>query len=235
MKVLILVQSFDKENTYRTTSTGEIIKFNYKDLMNTQRETWDSIEHPDVKTLYYLPDLTRSGIEKDIIYVKDKPDMQLMFNHFIRALVYAMKFEWDYIFKTDNSAYVCKSELVKVLEDKPRTKFYGGMYYTGPNSGDVPFFWGEGFTLSRDIAQKLIEIASVHTILGTEDSVLGHLLKNEAQWDSTMTILDFHKDPFVPAHVYRCRKEGLEIPMVEDIKSMKEIHENFSLSNVMRD
>ena len=237
MKVLILVQSFDGENEYRKSSTGEIGKFNYMDLLKVQRETWDSVKNPNVQTFYYLPDAVKSGIEGDMIYIKALPDFEFMCLHLIKAMQYVMKFEWDYIFKTDNSAYVCKEELVKVLQNKPRTKFYGGMPYVGPGHKEQPFFWGEGLALSRDMVQKLIDVAALNfPIQGIDDGMLGLLLKEkiDAAWDDTMNITHYYNDPFKPAHVYRCKNDRADgTPFEDDIKAMREIHESLSVSNVV--
>jgi hypothetical protein len=236
MKVLILVQSFDGENEYRRSATGEIIKFNYMDLLKVQRETWDSVKNPDVQTFYYMPDAVKSGIEGDIIYIKARPDFKYMFLHMVKAMQYAMQFEWDYLFKTDNSAYVCKAELVNILKNKPRTGFYGGMPYTGPGHQDQPFFWGEGTTLSRDVVQRIIDVAALNfPVMGIDDGVMGMLLKDRATWDDTMTIHQYYRDPFKVSHVYRCKNDaGIEGTVFEDdIKAMREIHESLSVSNVV--
>ena len=47
MKVLILVQSFEGD-----TSTYKEGDLTYSELMRAQQETWDSVVHPDVQTIY---------------------------------------------------------------------------------------------------------------------------------------------------------------------------------------
>ena len=200
MKILVLVQS--------------IHKFGYEELIKVQRETWDSIPHPDVTVFYYIPNETKSGIIGNEIYIKDDTSFKFMFRHLVIAFKHVMNMEWDYIFKVDNSSYLNKAELVKLLTNKPRTKFYGGMVYSGLGSDQQDqLLWGEGVAYSRDVVQKLIDIHSLYRneIIGVDDGMSGLFLRGYANWDITMDLYEFYKDTSktIPLrHAYRCANDA---------------------------
>lgn len=230
MKVLILVQSFEGDSTFY--AKGDL---SYEHLQKAQEETWDSVSNPNTKTIYYFPSLTKSGLEGNKLYIQHNLEYHYMFIHFMKALVQCMKYEWDYVFKTDNSSYVNKDELVRVLQSKPKTSYYGGHPYDGPNINDIKdFMWGEGVALSRDVAQKLIDIYAMDPNIrfGPEDLIMGLLLKDRFEWDPSLKILvywNIEKDPFPIGHVYRCRNDqSVETIFSDDIKAMKDIHQRLT-------
>lgn len=226
MKVLILVQSIEEGR--------------YPELIKAQKETWDSVKHPQVETIFYTPHAEKSGLEGNTLYIKDPIDRDNMFIHFVRACIQLLKHDWDYIFKTDNSTYVCKEELVKILETKPRIKFYGGQRHPYGDKGleDVKgFLWGEGIALSRDLIIKLIDIYAINprNKLGPDDIIIGRLFTDRFIWDETMLIKSYYplKNEF-SGHVIRCHNDTPEGVVFDDtIKAMQEIHESLSVSNVM--
>jgi len=197
MKILVLVQS--------------IHKFGYEELIKVQRETWDSIPHPDVTVFYYIPNEEKSGIIDNEIYIKDDTSFKHMFRHLVSAFKYVINMEWDYIVKIDNSTYLNKVELVKLLTNKPRTKFYGGMVYKGSEQQEI-LLWGEAVAYSRDSVQKLIDIHSLYRndIIGVDDGMSGALLREYANWDTTMELCEFYKNTAetIPlCHAYRCAND----------------------------
>lgn len=220
MKILVLVQSIDEGG--------------YSDLIRVQKETWGSVKHPDVRTLFYMPHPKKSGIEGDNLYVQAGPHWGLMYLHLMKAFTHALTLEWDYIFKTDNSAYVNKPELVKILQDKPREKFYGGHLFSGGTKPDVvnDFMWGEGYALSRDVVEKLVDEYAIkpYEKLGADDTILGFRLKDKFPWDGTMKIQHYYDvNPVPPAHVYRCANDGENAVKFEDeMKNMRDIHQQLT-------
>jgi hypothetical protein len=138
-----------------------------------------------------------------------------------------LEYPWDYIFKTDNSSYVYKPELVRILESKPRKNFYGGHLYGNPKYHHLlrdPFLWGEGFALSRDVVEFLVEEYQSHPIsrTGVEDVHIGMILDKKFEWDISMIIHEFYKEDFRVNHVYRCKHEDHSIQLA----SMDAIHYN---------
>jgi hypothetical protein len=230
MKVLVLVQSIEEGR--------------YTELIQTQKETWDSVNHPQVQTVFYMPHETKEGFEGKNLYIRENLHWGLMYVHFMRACVQLMKYEWDYLFKTDNSSYVNKAELIKLLEKKPRTKFYGGHPFSGGADPAIinDFMWGEGLALSRDVVADLIDMFAINPYdkLGADDTILGFKLKDRFPWDGTMFIHNYHHQPNIPkAHVYRCANEKADATKFDDdMRAMREIHkllhhEGINTSNVV--
>lgn len=216
MKVLILVQSIDEGR--------------YSELIQTQKETWNSVNHPQVQTLFYMPHETKHGIEDETIYIRENKHWGLMYVHFMRACVQALKYEWDYIFKTDNSAYINKPELIKALESKPRQKFYGGHPFSSPEIINN-FLWGEGVALSRDVVEDLIQsfVMKPYEKLGADDTILGFKLKDKFPWDETMKIHVYDKSPVPFCHTYRCANDKEDAVKFDDeIKNMRAIHQQLT-------
>jgi hypothetical protein len=223
MKVLVLVQSIELGR--------------YPELIKAQKETWASVEHPQVEVVFYTPTSDKTRMEDDTLYINSPMDKDNMFIHFTKACIHLLKHDWDYIFKTDNSAYVDKQALVKLLESKPRTKFYGGHPYGGPPiEGLKGFLWGEGVAFSRDVIINLIDIFALNRNTGPEDVIIGRLLEDRFPWDETMLIKSYYNlEEELSGHAYRCRNDNPEgVPFDDDIKAMKAIHESLSVSNVVR-
>ena len=185
----------------------------YPVLVAKQRETWDSIHVPGVETVYfYAGNKTKLVRQRLNIDVKEGPGY--FYYKTILAFKEMLSQNWDYVFKTDNSAYINKAELVKVLENKPRKNYYGGHLYQTSYVKSYPFLWGEGMVLSRDVVQGLVKEYETTLIgrSGGEDVHIGMILKepfnSHVTWDTTLTIPEYHKLQELPvSHVYRCKND----------------------------
>ena len=218
MKILVLVQAVELAR--------------YPELVKTQKETWNSISNEEVDVYYYYPTIKEDpGIKEDKIIVGGSEHWSYMFINTIRAFREVMPLEWDYIFKTDLSAYVDKSKLVEALQHKPRTNYYGGhMYPELAKNLNTNFLWGEGFAISKDIAALLIDnYANMPTgRMGVEDVWIGNLLTDKIKWDESLTICEYYKKAkeFTLNHIYRCKNDSPDTVYFDDIiKAMREIHE----------
>jgi len=213
MKVLILVQSIEKAG--------------YNKLIQTQKETWDSVPNSDTRTIFYYPDLVKNGLVGQDLYLRSHLDISFMYHNFIDAMKFCLQFEWDYIFKTDNSAYVCKSELVKILSGKPRDRFFGGrLFYANDTKNPNNFIWGEGMALSRDVVKYLVSLIPIHrTFRGVDDVQTSKVLYGKFPF-TAMPVHEYYRQPKpIPlTHVYRCKK-GPSPDHVDDIFAMKDIHQ----------
>jgi hypothetical protein len=219
MKILIMVMSCEVDR--------------YPELVQCQKETWDSIDHPDTTTIYFYAseEDSKIGNRWNIPVKEGYGSFHLKtITAFQRALELP---DWDYIFKTDNSAYVHKEQLVRALKDKHRTKFYGGHVY--PHKMALmrladPFMWGEGFAVSRDVAEHLVQEFNLTTqkCVGVEDVCIGMTLNHKCVWDGTMLLHDYWKDQEIPTdkHLYRCKNDGgdPERSFDDTIQAMKLIH-----------
>jgi hypothetical protein len=184
----------------------------------------------------------KDGLFGQDMYIKSDPNYYFMFHHAIEAIKRCLCFDWDYLFKTDNSSYVCKNELVDLLETKPRQEFYGGQLYEGfePHIPH-PFLWGEGVSMSRDVAEFLVKFFDEFAPpiwYGAEDVYFGKALNKRFPWDTTMLIYQYWqaKQMIVKKHhVYRCRKNitttNTQSTFDEAITAMKHIHHVLGILN----
>jgi len=241
MKALILVQSVHAGN--------------YTEAINLQKKTWDSVSHPNVETLFYIPEEGKSGIVDKDLYLNISPAWELMYVHFMKACVHALKFEWDYLLKTDNSTYINKEVLVNILESKPRTKYYGGhpFFQTHPERntpehnpvGIKDFMWGDGFVLSRDLVIKLVDMYALNPyyLRAPEDYCVGFVLRDKCEPDTTLLIPSYYDPSFSISSktpIYRCIPSltNVELNYEDYTKAIIDIHkqlvhEDISVSNVV--
>jgi hypothetical protein len=185
----------------------------YPILVAKQRETWDSIYTPDVSTVYYYAG-TKTKLVRQRLNVDVKEGHGYFYYKTILAFKEMLNQDWDYIFKTDNSAYINKEALVKALENKPRENYYGGHLYNTSYVKSYPFFWGEGVAFSRDVVQYLVDEHDFSSVgrSGVEDVHIGMILANTfnktINWDPTLRIHEYHKLQEIPiSHVYRCKND----------------------------
>lgn len=195
MKILVLVMSCELDD--------------YPTLIKKQQETWDSIPHSQVETIYFYSsfktDLKGNRLDIDI---PEGPGY--FYNKTMIAFEKMLMEKWDYVFKTDNSAYVNKEALVKAVENKPRQSFYGGHFYRTTYDKSDPFLWGEGMFLSRDVVQYLVREYKSSIVLrsGVEDVHIGMLLKGLFPWDTSLMIPQYHTSKHLYiTHVYRCKND----------------------------
>lgn len=236
MNVLVLVQSTEKQI--------------YNDLLKAQQETWDSVDHPNITVIYYKASDKADILEGNTLYINNPDILHKMFSTFAKSLRHLRKMDWDYIVKTDNSAYINKQKLYELLLTKPRENYYGGALIKveinkeGHSRYDQYFMWGECFIMSRDVAMRVVESFNKAPLKSgpfPEDIVVGIILTNKCVWDSTLEINNPNFDsPIEPDKVvYRARTINKISPTLEerddlaaiiesDIKMMYKIHKSIT-------
>lgn len=227
MKVIILVQSSDNPE--------------YVKLKEAQQLTWDSITHSNIDTIYYKRNGKSEEIIGNIINTPENEEWITMYKSFVKALRLLLKQDWDYVFKTDNSAYVDKDVLYNLLLTKPKDNYFGGMTFPYSLPDADKHVWGEGFAISRDIAKYIVDDFNKCPFLysGIEDGVVSKVLKNKTVFDDTLHVYELYKHDgkIEPGnHVYRVRVEHSNFSpafikldtftsMIDsDIQSMHNIH-----------
>lgn len=186
MKILILVLSFNEPP--------------YDELMKAQKETFDSVSVPGVKSVYY-----RGGGDS-FTGVQNPMWNELIFpctdNYFFMSEKFKLCLEavqaesYDFIFRTNSSSYVNKSNLIKFSEKLPTERCYAGWKIDGP---EYSICSGAGFFISKDVAKILREKIDVKKEI-EEDCYIGKIL-----WDEGIEIIDDKSRYDVPS-------EFLEIP-----------------------
>lgn len=203
MKILILVQSIDLPN-----------KPEYERLRQAQLATWDSIPHPNVDVIYYTPGIIEDKLEGNRLHIACNTHWTYMFFNLAKAMRHMLKHDmsWDYIFKTDNSAYIDKAKLHEILLNKPREKYYGGMVFPFmiPGVHNLDFMWGDGYALSRDMVAHIVSKYNAAPLKGKQedDIIVAHLMSNVANWDPTLKIyipMLYKNEVELGHHAYRCR------------------------------
>ena len=215
LKVLILVMS-SKEDYY-------------PELESVQRETWDSIEVDGVTTVYYMAG-DNTELVDDVLYIKGSEHFSEMYTRTRLAFEYMLNYEWDYVFKTDNSAYVNKSKLVEVLTDLPRTNLYAGKLFHDKNIVPVNknFMWGEGYVLSRDLAKYITTQRSGEGMV--DDVWIASLLKDKVSFVELPFYDYFNNDrPIENVHLYRCKNKVTS----EIIDAMQKIYSMLNETEVV--
>jgi hypothetical protein len=215
MKVIILVQSVDKP---------EYIK-----LRESQQLTWDSIPHPNIETFYYKPNSQTEEIIDNTINTPENENWINMYKSFVKALRLLINQNFDYIFKTDNSTYVDKKVLYNILSTKPRNNYFGGIYYPYFFDKTYKCIWGDGYVLSRDLVEYIVESFNKAPFLhsGADDGVVTKLLEDKVVLDETLPIYEIHlNNGQIKAgyHVYRVREELQSFsPAIKEIENLSEI------------
>lgn len=157
MKVLIMVLSYNAPP--------------FDELMRAQSETFDSVNVPNVYSLYYhggffdnktIPMSVRNSSpnttwERVEFQCTDK--YYFMAAKFKMALDYVFDerfdFKWDLIFRTNSSSYVNKKRLVEFAATLPKEKLYAGKTLVDLNDFSGIAISGAGIWLSRDTAEIL--------------------------------------------------------------------------------
>lgn len=226
MKILILVQSVDIDR--------------YPELIAKQNQTWNSVVHPDVTTYFYYPVASgKLGVQGNNIYVAGGTNHMYHFSNTMKAFRDVLSLEWDYIVKTDTSAYIDKRALYDLLLNKPRTNYYGGQAYKErhPSLPDSDFLWGECFVVSRDVVLRLIDTYAIafNSLMGADDVHVARILKGKVEMDKSLEICRYYESGFIPGyHAYRCKKDTTDsVPFEDELNAMTAIHESISVSNVV--
>ncbi len=108
----------------------------YGDMLTTSQGTWDSVEHPQTRTLYYVGELKNVG------------------RRTLEAFEYSLLQPWDYMARCHSSTYVHKKNLVDYCETQPTADVFQGLKVDCA----VPFIWGGGhFLMSRDVIERFVQ------------------------------------------------------------------------------
>lgn len=140
----------------------------YRELMEAQNQTWDSVEVDGVETVYYYGSLLagdkvgnkciqhlENGRWSREVQFKCTDAYYLMAHKLKLALEYVKDWEYDYIFRSNSSSFICKQRLKEFAETLPKEKLYAGWEIEGNAGYNVCS--GAGFFLSRDTAEILRE------------------------------------------------------------------------------
>lgn len=124
-------------------------------LMDKQRATWDTIEHPDTRTIYYVG---RGANHEDNVFVSQHDEeLERIGHRTVEAYEHALTLpDWQFLARPHSSTYVHKRRLVEYCETLPTENVMGGLIVPkGPHEDE--WLWGGGhFIISRDVVEKLM-------------------------------------------------------------------------------
>ncbi|MBP6477754.1 MAG: hypothetical protein KBA90_13860 [Chitinophagaceae bacterium] len=212
MKILIMVLSYNEPP--------------YDSLMRMQQATFDSIEVEGVRTVYYYGGGKGWVNEKE--FSADADDLYFRMHwKFALALKEVWDWDWQFIFRTNSSSFICKDRLVEVAKNLPTENLYSGWRIDGP---EYSICSGAGFWLSRDTAKLIIDNFDGEMNC-EEDCLVGKLL-----WDNNVPIID-DKSRFdvpmsisekeIPLDLYHYRFKTTQNRLA-DIGNMKMLHKLIS-------
>lgn len=140
-------------------------------------KTWNSISVDNINTYYYYGGHDNSYHDQKNIYLKSADGYNSITKKTIEAFAYSIKnFQFDYIFRTNSSSYIDKNKLNFWLKDKPKKNFYSGVI--GNNSG-VAFASGCGYTISKDLVEKIVQNQDKVNTRLIDDVAVSHFLNTE--------------------------------------------------------
>ncbi len=141
MNVLILVLSARREP--------------WGPLMDCSMETWDSVEHPKTRTLYYCEKSDQPSTEKVFYSPTLTANLEHVSPRTIEAFEEAINlpWRWDFLARPNSSCYVHKKNLVDFVDDEECKNAIFGVL-TG---GEENFLWGGcQYIFSRDVIERFV-------------------------------------------------------------------------------
>lgn len=126
----------------------------WNSLMKKSRETWDSVEHEQTTTLYYVGRSAEERQPRTFYSVFDE-ELHNIGRRTIEAYEHVLTLpDWTHLARPHSSTYVHKRRLVDYIETLPETGVFAGL----ATGGDRSFMWGGGhYVLSRDVIAALVE------------------------------------------------------------------------------
>ena len=126
----------------------------YNKFEESQKNTWDSIKHENIKTYWFSGNHSKNEIIGDKIYLNveetdDTLDMTLRKTILALEILKENKIEYDYILRTTVASYIDKNIAYDFISDKPLDNFYGG-----PVNGN--YVEGMGIFLSKDLVELIL-------------------------------------------------------------------------------
>lgn len=220
-KILILVLSF-KDTIYNS-------------FYNIQKNTWDSINHPNIKTIYFFgkkfklsaPYFKSSIVNNDIVVPLVDTYMGIR-KKTVLAFDAIKEYDFDYVLRTNSCSYIDKINLSKFLENKPADNFYFGVRGVYQN---IEFISGAGYILSKDLILKIIESKNLFDDSYIDDVSLSIFLnRNKVTFDFSgkrVDIVDTIPDNIIDNYHYRFNTGGNR---EKDFNNMLKLHEKICLN-----
>lgn len=204
MNILIMVLSYNESL--------------YKELMQAQQQSWDSVEVEGVRTVYYYGG-GKGWVNEKEFSANSEDEYFLMHDKLLDCLREVIDWEWDFLWRTNSSSYTNKQRLVEFIKTLPKENCYAGWELQGEGWNSVS---GAGIAMSKDVVKLFMEKCDKE-FEREEDIYIGQLLN-----DAGIKIIDDksrvdypqQKEGLKEAYHIRCKTGD----RYADCENMKIIH-----------
>jgi hypothetical protein len=207
MKLIILVLSYNDQDIYTN-------------FYNSQKETWDSINIPNITTYYYFGNHSCNEICGNEILTNISESIENCGHKLIKTLELIKDLDYDFIYRTNSSSYVDKSILFDKLSKITDDNFYAGV--NGVSNG-INFASGAGFVLTKNLVNLILNNKQLFDYELIDDVAVGNLLNKFEVPVHNMRRFDVDETNYIPKNYYHYRIKTLD--RNNDVKTMYKIHE----------
>ena len=201
----------------------------YDLFLKAQKETWDSVNHPNVETVFYHG--SSNNTWEGNVFMSDCPHGYYT-QHWKhkQAIGACWDKEWDIVFRTHSSSYVDKAMLFEIAKYLPTKELYGG-YDLGRELPEIEWMGktikqdtisGAGIFYSRDIADILRN--NIPSGVNIEEDVLSGRILQSLGYGITYINRDRVDlqsiEDYRPSFHYRIKSGD----RMRDIETMYELH-----------
>jgi hypothetical protein len=233
MKILILVLSEKREGYYVA-------------MERAIRKTWGPkcLENDSIVDVLYTYGQWDREIKGDVMHNEDQLHINYPEGYFttsgkhIKTLEYVYNnYEFDYVFRTNLSAYIHPENLVKHAETLPNENVYHGLILDHhPDKKEAKIISGAGFFLSRDVVKLMIDnkdqivfkktddVAQADFLHGKVEPSVGRRRDYLMRWKNWKGVDD---DTHYHYRVHTTIGEPVHERRKDDVLKINAIHEHF--------
>jgi hypothetical protein len=127
----------------------------YIPIENAAKDTWLKNPPNNIKTIFMYGGSDKIYWDKNHSFYVDKyEDLSICLYKTIHAFEHFLNFEFDYIFRSNNTGYFDYQLINQFIENKPKKKFYCGCKGV---LNDVNFASGSGYFISKDLVENIVK------------------------------------------------------------------------------
>ena len=232
MKILVVILSEKREGYY--------IK-----MEQAIRQTWAPklLEKEEIVDVLYTYGQWDRALKGEVEKNGDKLDINHPEDYFktsgksAKTLKYVYeKYDFDYVFRTNLSAYIHADNLINYIKDKPKENFYHGITARHPDNKEVTYVSGAGFFLSRDLVKLVAENLDQINLNTIDDTALGSFLhgKTEPTRGLRLDLLgrfknwqEIEDNSHYHYRVHTTEGQPVHERRLDDVLKIKAIHKHF--------
>lgn len=129
----------------------------YDTMIQTSRQTWDSVDVSGVETVFYCGQPFNENTEK-IIYFNIPEGYSNMGYKLISAFEWALSNkQFDYVARVNSSCYVDKIRLIEYVQTLPDSNVFAGGIVTASEENPAWMWGGLQYVISKDVIEKIVD------------------------------------------------------------------------------